>query len=153
VREDYSEGGNSWVYLTHDQAHARDYRWGADGLVSISDDQQQVCFALALWNGKDPILKESLFGLTNSEANHGDDVKEYYLYLDNTPTYSYSKYTYKYPQHANPYGDLIQQNRHRGRNDFGYELLDTSIFDQGRYFDVSRSPAVTDLSLVGPNRP
>src|SRR3984957_14812436 len=136
VREDYSEGGNAWEYFSHDQARSRAYRWGEDGLAGISDDQQRLCFALALWNGKDAILKERLFGLTNSEANHGEDVKEYYFYLDSTPTHSYMKYLYKYPQAAYPYGDLIQQNRQRGRNDFEYELLDTGIFDQDRYFDV-----------------
>src|SRR5258708_4460920 len=136
VREDYSEGGNAWDYFTHDQARSRAYRWGEDGIAGISDDQQGLCFALALWNGKDAILKERLFGLTNSEANHGEDVKEYYFYLDSTPTHSYMKYLYKYPQSAFPYGDLIQQNRRRGRNDFEYELLDTGVFDQNRYFDV-----------------
>ncbi len=136
VREDYSEGGNAWDYFTHDQARSRAYRWGEDGLAGISDDQQRLCFALALWNGKDAILKERLFGLTNSEANHGEDVKEYYFYLDSTPTHSYMKYLYKYPQAPFPYADLIQQNRQRGRNDFEYELLDTGIFDQNRYFDV-----------------
>jgi hypothetical protein len=136
VREDYSENGNAWDYFTHDQARSRAYRWGEDGLAGISDDQQRLCFALALWNGKDPILKERLFGLTNSEANHGEDVKEYYFYLDSTPTHSYMKYLYKYPLAAFPYGELIQQNRQRGRNDFEYELLDTGIFDQNRYCDV-----------------
>lgn len=136
VREDYSESGNAWDYFSHDQARSRAYRWGEDGLAGISDDQQRLCFALALWNGKDPILKERLFGLTNSEANHGEDVKEYYFYLDSTPTHSYMKYLYKYPQAAFPYGDLIQQNRQRGRNEFEYELLDTGVFAQDRYFDV-----------------
>jgi hypothetical protein len=136
VREDYSEGGNAWDYFTHDQARSRAYRWGEDGLAGISDDQQQLCFALALWNGKDPILKERLFGLTNSEANHGEDVKEYYFYLDSTPTHSYMKYLYKYPQAAYPYGDLIENSRRRSRNEFEYELLDTGVFDQDRYFDV-----------------
>jgi hypothetical protein len=136
VREDYSEGGNAWDYFTHDQARSRAYRWGEDGLAGISDDHQRLCFALALWNGKDPILKERLFGLTNSEANHGEDVKEYYFYLDSTPTHSYMKYLYKYPQAAYPYGDLIQKNRQRSRSEFEYELLDTGVFDQDRYFDV-----------------
>ena len=129
VREDYSEGGNAWDYFSHDQARSRAYRWGEDGLAGISDDQQRLCFALALWNGKDAILKERLFGLTNSEANHGEDVKEYYFYLDSTPTHSYMKYLYKYPQAAYPYGDLIQTNRGRSRNEFEYELLDTGVFD------------------------
>ena len=107
VREDYSDSGDAWNYFTHDQARSRAYRWGEDGLAGISDDQQQLCFALALWNGKDPILKERLFGLTNSEGNHGEDVKEYYFYLDSTPTHSYMKYLYKYPQAAFPYDDLV----------------------------------------------
>src|SRR5208282_4093273 len=136
VREDYSADGNAWNYFTHDQARSRAYRWGEDGLAGISDDHQILCFALALWNGKDPILKERLFGLTNSEGNHGEDVKEYYFYLDSTPTHSYMKYLYKYPHAAYPYGELIHKNRQRGRNEFEYELLDTGIFDQDRYFDV-----------------
>ena len=136
VREDYSEGGNAWNYFTHDQARSRAYRWGEDGLAGISDDQQRLCFALALWNGKDPILKERLFGLTNSESNHGEDVKEYYFYLDSTPTHSYMKYLYKYPQAAFPYADLVETSRGRGRDEFEYELLDTGVFDEDRYFDV-----------------
>jgi hypothetical protein len=136
VREDYSEGGNAWDYFSHDQARSRAYRWGEDGLAGISDDQQQLCFALALWNGKDPILKERLFGLTNSESNHGEDVKEYYFYLDSTPTHSYMKYLYKYPQAVFPYSDLVDTSRRRNRNEFEYELLDTGVFDQNRYFDV-----------------
>ena len=136
VREDYSEGGNAWDYFTHDQARSRAYRWGEDGLAGISDDRQRLCFALALWNGKDPILKERLFGLTNSESNHGEDVKEYYFYLDSTPTHSYMKYLYKYPQGEFPYADLVETNRGRSRNEFEYELLDTGVFDQNRYFDV-----------------
>jgi hypothetical protein len=136
VREDYSEGGNAWDYFSHDQARSRAYRWGEDGLAGISDDHQKLCFALALWNGKDPILKERLFGLTNSESNHGEDVKEYYFYLDSTPTHSYMKYLYKYPQAAFPYGNLVETSRARSRSDFEYELLDTGVFDQDRYFDV-----------------
>ena len=136
VREDYSRDGNAWNYFTHDQARSRAYRWGEDGLAGISDDQQLLCFALALWNGRDPILKERLFGLTNSEGNHGEDVKEYYFYLDNTPTHSYMKYLYKYPQSAFPYADLVQTNRRRTRTDYEYELLDTGVFDSDRYFDV-----------------
>jgi len=136
VREDYSENGNAWDYFTHDQARSRAYRWGEDGLAGISDDKQQLCFALALWNGKDAILKERLFGLTNSESNHGEDVKEYYFYLDSTPTHSYMKYLYKYPQAAFPYGNLVDTNRSRSRYEFEYELLDTGVFDQNRYFDV-----------------
>jgi hypothetical protein len=136
VREDYSEGGDAWNFFTHEQARSRAYRWGEDGIAGISDDKQHLCFALALWNGKDPILKERLFGLTNSEGNHGEDVKEYYFYLDSTPTHSYMKCLYKYPQAAYPYEDLLATNRSRTRNDFEYELLDTGIFNDNRYFDV-----------------
>jgi hypothetical protein len=136
VREDYSENGDAWNYFTHDQARSRAYHWGEDGLAGFSDDHQRLCFALALWNGKDPILKERLFGLTNAEGNHGEDVKEYYFYLDSTPTHSYMKYLYKYPQNAYPYGDLIETNRRRGRDGWEYELLDTGIFNDDRYFDV-----------------
>ena len=136
VREDYSEDGNAWSYFSHDQARSRAYHWGEDGLAGISDDRQLLCFALALWNGKDPILKERLFGLTNAEGNHGEDVKEYYFYLDSTPTHSYMKYLYKYPQRAYPYDNIVATNRSRGRNEFEYELLDTGIFDDNRYFDV-----------------
>jgi hypothetical protein len=136
VREDYSEDGNAWGYLTHDHARSRAYRWGEDGLAGISDDQQLLCFALGLWNGHDPIIKERLFGLTNSEGNHGEDVKEYYFYLDSTPTHSYMKYLYKYPQTAYPYADLIETNGRRNKHGFEYELLDTGVFDQDRYFDV-----------------
>src|SRR5271154_3609193 len=136
VREDYSQDGNAWDYFTHDQARSRAYHWGEDGLAGISDDHQRLCFALALWNGKDPILKERIYGLTNSEANHGEDVKEYYFYLDSTPTHSYMKYLYKYPQNEYPYLDLINTNRGRGRLDPEYELLDTGIFNGDRYFDV-----------------
>ena len=136
VREDYSENGDAWNFFTHDHARSRAYRWGEDGLAGISDDKQHLCFALALWNGKDPILKERLFGLTNSEGNHGEDVKEYYFYLDSTPTHSYMKYLYKYPQAAYPYADLVETNRRRTRNEMEYELLDTGVFDDDRYFDV-----------------
>ncbi len=136
VREDYSHDGNAWAYFSHDQARSRAYRWGEDGLGGISDDKQLLCFALALWNERDPILKERLFGLTNSEGNHGEDVKEYYFYIDSTPTHSYMKYLYKYPQREYPYADLAQTNARRSRSDFEYELLDTGVFDQDRYFDV-----------------
>lgn len=136
VREDYSESGNAWDYFPHDQARSRAYRWGEDGLGGISDDKQYLCFAIALWNGKDPIMKERLFGLTNSEGNHGEDVKEYYFYLDSTPTHSYMKYLYKYPQSAYPYHDIVKTNKLRSRLEFEYELLDTGVFDQSRYFDV-----------------
>jgi hypothetical protein len=136
VREDYSESGDAWNYFSHDQARSRAYRWGEDGLAGISDRKQRLCFAMALWNGRDPILKERLFGLTNREGNHGEDVKEYYFYLDSTPTHSYMKYLYKYPQAAFPYDDLVETNRARGRCEFEYELLDTGVFDEDRYFDV-----------------
>ncbi len=137
VREDYSQDGNAWDYFTHDHARSRAYHWGEDGLAGISDDKQALCFALALWNepGPDP-QGAHLYGLTNSEANHGEDVKEYYFYLDSTPTHSYMKYLYKYPQAAFPYDDLIATNRQRGRNDMEYELLDTGVFQGDRYFDV-----------------
>ena len=136
VREDYSENGDAWNFFTHDHARSRAYRWGEDGIAGISDDKQHLCFALALWNGKDPILKERLFGLTNSEGNHGEDVKEYYFYLDSTPTHSYMKYLYKYPQAAYPYADLVETNRRRSKNEMEYELLDTGVFNEDRYFDV-----------------
>src|SRR5687767_1613793 len=137
VREDYSDDGNAWDYFTHDQARSRAYHWGEDGLAGISDDRQRLCFALALWNGKDPIIKERLFGLTNSEGNHGEDVKEYYFYLDSTPTHSYMKWLYKYPQRAYPYHQLIEENRCRHGRGREFELLDTGIFDDDRYFDVT----------------
>src|SRR5262247_2668523 len=136
VREDCSLTGNAWDYFTHDQARSRVYRWGEDGLAGISDDEQLLCFALALWNGRDPILKERLFGLTNNEGNHGEDCKEYYFYLDSTPTHSYMKYLYKYPQRPYPYDDLVRTNRQRNRSEREYELLDTGVFDDNRYFDV-----------------
>jgi hypothetical protein len=136
VREDYSQDGNAWDYFTHDQSRSRAYRWGEDGLGGISDDQQRLCCALALWNGRDPILKERLFGLTNSEGNHGEDVKEYYFYLDSTPTHSYMKYLYKYPQCEFPYRDLVETNQRRSRDELEYELIDTGAFDEDRYFDV-----------------
>jgi hypothetical protein len=136
VREDYSEDGNAWSYFSHDQSRSRAYRWGEDGLAGISDDKQQLCFSVALWNGQDAILKERLFGLTNSEGNHGEDVKEYYFYLDSTPTHSYMKYLYKYPQREFPYRGLVETNGKRSREDFEYELLDTGLFDDDRYFDV-----------------
>ncbi len=136
VREDYSEGGDAWNFLSHDQARSRAYRWGEDGLAGVSDDRQRLCMALALWNGQDPILKERLFGLTNSESNHGEDVKEYYFYLDSTPTHSYMKYLYKYPQAAYPYRDIVRTSGRRSRLEPEYELLDTGVFDHDRYFDV-----------------
>ncbi len=154
VREDYSQDGNAWDYFSHDQARSRAYHWGEDGLAGLSDDHQRLCFALALWNGKDPIIKKRLFGLTNSEANHGEDAKEYY-YLDSTPTHSYIKYLYKYPQNAYPYVDLINTNRHRSRMDPEYELIDTGVFNEDRYFDVfveyaKASP--TDLLILEARR-
>src|SRR5262245_49248431 len=136
VREDYSQDGNAWSYFSHDDARSRAYRWGEDGLGGISDDKQTLCFALALWNERDPILKERLFGLTNSEGNHGEDVKEYYFYIDSTPTHSYMKYLYKYPQREYPYSDVVETNRKRSREEFEYELLDTGVFEGDRYFDV-----------------
>jgi hypothetical protein len=172
VREDYSEGGDAWSYFTHDQARSRTYRWGEDGIAGLSDDKQRLCFALALWNGKDPILKERLFGLTNSEGNHGEDVKEYYFYLDSTPTHSYMKFLYKYPQAAFPYGDLMETNRRRTRNEMESELLDTGVFEGDRYFDIfveyakggaedllvqitaiNRGPAAAELHLLPPPPP
>ena len=144
VREDYSANGDAWNHFNHDQARSRAYRWGEDGLAGISDDQQQLCFALALWNGRDPILKERLFGLTNGEGNHGEDVKEYYFYLDSTPTHSYMKYLYKYPQQEFPYRDLVETNARRSREELEYELLDTGVFDSDRYFDVFVEYAKTD---------
>src|SRR5262245_25115046 len=136
VREDYSESGDAWNYFSHDHARSRAYRWGEDGLAGISDDRQLLCFALALWNGNDPILKERLFGLTNSEGNHGEDVKEYYFYIDSTPTHSYMKCLYKYPRKAYPYDDLVHTNRRRSRLELEYELIDTGVFDDRAYFDV-----------------
>ncbi len=136
VREDYSPGGTAWEYFSHDHARSRAYRWGEDGIAGISDRHQVICFALALWNGQDPILKERLFGLTGNEGNHGEDVKEYYAYLDSTPTHSYMKYLYKYPQAEFPYARLVEENRRRGRNAPEFELMDSGVFDGDRYFDV-----------------
>jgi len=136
VREDYSDSGDAWNSFPHDHARSRAYRWGEDGLAGLSDDQQRLCFSVALWNGNDPILKERMFGLTNSEGNHGEDVKEYYFYLDSTPTHSYMKYLYKYPQAAYPYDTIVATNRNRSRIELEYELLDTGVFDGNRYFDV-----------------
>jgi hypothetical protein len=137
VREDYSADGSAWDFFPHDHARSRAYRWGEDGIAGISDRHQYICFAVALWNGKDPILKERMFGLTGSEGNHGEDVKEYYFYLDNTPTHSYMKMLYKYPQAEFPYADLVTENRRRGFSDFEYELVDTGIFKDDRYFDIT----------------
>src|SRR5215469_1045662 len=136
VREDTSDGADTWSAFTHDQARSRAYRWGEDGLAGVSDDRQLLCLALALWNGRDPLLKERLFGLTNAEGNHGEDVKECYFYLDATPTSSYLKMLYKYPQAEFPYADLVATNGARGKTDPEYELIDTGIFEENRYFDV-----------------
>src|SRR5258707_7397144 len=136
VREDYSANGDAWSHFTHDQARSRAYRWGEDGLAGFCDEEQRLCFAIALWNGRDQILKERLFGLTNVEGNHGEDVKEYYFYLDATPTHSYMKWLYKYPQGAYPYSDLVETNRRRTKSEMEYELLDTGVFNDDRYFDV-----------------
>jgi hypothetical protein len=136
VREDYSANGDAWNSFPHDHARSRAYRWGEDGIAGFCDDRMLLCFALALWNGRDPILKERLFGLTNSEGNHGEDVKEYYFYLDATPTSSYLKFLYKYPQDAFPYDDLVRVNGALSRQELEYELLDTGAFDRDRYFDV-----------------
>ena len=145
VREDYSAGGTAWEYLPHEHARSRAYRWGEDGIAGVCDDKQQLCFALALWNGADPILKERMFGLSGNEGNHGEDVKEYYFYLDNVPSHAYMKYLYKYPQRAYPYADLVDENRRRTRLDPEYELLDTGIFEDNRYFDV-----VVEYAKAGP---
>ena len=136
VREDYSADGSAWDSFSHPQSHSRAYRWGEDGLLGISDEKQRLCFALALWNGNDPVLKERLFGLTGNQGNHGEDVKEYYFYLDSTPTHSYLKALYKYPQAEYPYGPLVEENQRRGRHEPEFELLDTGVFNENRYFDV-----------------
>jgi len=148
VREDYSEHGEAWDYFTHDHARSRVYRWGEDGIAGISDDLQRICFALTLWNGKDPILKERMFGLTGNEGNHGEDVKELYYYLDNTPSHSYMKHLYKYPQAAFPYADLLNVNRNRTRFEAEYELLDTGLFNENKYFDVFTEYAKNDTEDI-----
>jgi hypothetical protein len=135
VREDYSDNGDAWSSFSHDQARSRAYGWGEDGLAGFSDDRGYLCLALALWNGVDPILKEMLFGLTNAEGNHGEGVKEYYYYLDATPTHSYQRWLYKYPQRPFPYDDLVRVNRARSRHELEYELIDTGVFADDRYFD------------------
>src|SRR5690242_4245138 len=136
VREDYSAWGECWDYFSHDQSRSRAYRWGEDGLSGICDRECRLCFAVALWNGRDPILKERLFGLTGPEGNHGEDCKECYFYLDSTPTHSYMKGLYKYPQAVFPYARLVEENQRRGKSDPEFELQHTGIFDDGRYFDV-----------------
>jgi hypothetical protein len=148
VREDYSPHGSAWDYFPHDHARSRAYRWNEDGIAGISDRQQRICFAVALWNGRDPILKERLFGLTGNEGNHGEDVKEYYFYLDSTPTHSYMKYLYKYPQGEFPYGQLVEENRRRGKDAPEFELIDTGIFDGDRYFDVVVEYAKADVDDI-----
>ena len=148
VREDYSAYGTAWDYLPHDHARSRAYRWNEDGIAGICDRHQKICFALALWNGQDPILKERLFGLTGSEGNHGEDVKEYYYYLDSTPTHSYMKYLYKYPQPAFPYSQLVEENRKRGKLAPEFELIDTGVFDDDRYFDVVIEYAKADVDDI-----
>ena len=136
VREDYSPHGTAWDYFSHDHARSRAFRWGEDGIGGLCDEEQHLCLGLALWNGKDPILKERLFGLTNGEGNHGEDVKELYYYLDATPTNSYARMLYKYPQAAYPYQLLVEENRRRGIADSEFELMDTGVFNEDRYFDV-----------------
>src|SRR5512133_2338330 len=136
VREDYSPDGTAWEYFPHDHARSRAYRWNEDGIAGICDRHQILCFAVSMWNGRDPILKERLFGLTGNEGNHGEDVKECYYYLDSTPTHSYMKYLYKYPQATFPYADLVDTNKRRSRDEMEYEIIDTGVFDEDRYFDV-----------------
>src|ERR1700747_1398151 len=148
VREDYSEYGNAWEYFSHDQARSRAFRWGEDGIGGFGDEHLYWCLALALWNGRDPILKERLFGLTNSEGNHGEDVKELYYYLDGTPTHSYMRMLYKYPQAAFPYAQLVEENRRRGRADPEFELIDTGVFADNRYFDVEIEYAKADVDDI-----
>src|SRR5215471_17548480 len=148
VREDYSPSGNAWDYLSHDDARSRAYRWNEDGIAGICDRRQSICFAVAMWNGRDAILKERLFGLTGNEGNHGEDVKECYFYLDSTPTNSYMKYLYKYPQAAFPYAQLVEENRRRGKDQPEFELLDTGVFDGNRYFDVVVEYAKADLEDI-----
>src|SRR5207302_7120882 len=142
---DYSPDGSAWGYLPHDQARSRTYRWGEDGLLGFCDRECRLCFALALWNRRDPILKERLFGLAGPEGNHGEDVKEYYFYLDSTPTHSYMKFLYKYPQAAFPYAELVEENRRRDKSAPEYELLDTGVFDEERYFYVFVEYAKSDV--------
>ncbi len=148
VREDYSPSGTAWDSFPHDQARSRAYRWNEDGLGGICDNHQNLCFALALWNGNDPILKERLFGLAGPEGNHGEDVKEYYFYVDSTPTHSYMKFLYKYPQKAFPYKELVDENARRGKLDPEFELLDTGIFNEDRYFDVQIEYAKADVNDI-----
>ncbi|MGH9949138.1 MAG: MGH1-like glycoside hydrolase domain-containing protein, partial [Pyrinomonadaceae bacterium] len=148
VREDYSADGSAWDYFPHDHARSRVFRWNEDGIAGISDNHQNICFSVALWNGKDPILKERLFGLTGSEGNHGEDVKELYYYLDSTPTHSYMKMLYKYPQAEFPYNRLLKENRNRDKTEGEFELLDTGIFDENKYFDVFVEYAKGDVEDI-----
>src|SRR5512141_3021141 len=148
VREDYSPDGAAWDYFPHDMARSRAYRWGEDGIAGISDRHGSLCFALALWNGRDPYLQERLFGLSGPEGNHGEDVKEYYFYLDSTPTHSYMKMLYKYPQAEFPYSKLVSENRGREKKLGEYELIDTGVFDQDRYFDVFVEYAKADCEDI-----
>src|ERR1700735_4477570 len=148
VREDYSPDGAAWEYLPFEHAHLRAFRWGEDGIGGICDNHQRLCFALAFWNGRDPILKERLFGLSGAEGNHGEDVKEYYYYLDSTPTHSYMKYLYKYPQAEFPYAQLVSTSQNRSRLRGEYELIDTGIFDQDRYFDILVEYAKHDVNDI-----
>src|ERR1700744_5357383 len=148
VREDYSPGGTAWEYFPHDHARSRTYRWGEDGIAGISDRHQLICFALALWNGRDPILKERLFGLNGHEGNHGEDVKEYYFYVDATPAHTYMKMLYKYPQAEFPYDELVEVNGRRSRKESEYELIDTGVFKENRYFDVFVEYAKADVEDI-----
>jgi hypothetical protein len=157
VREDYSAAQQAWWSFPHEHSHLRAYRWGEDGLAGISDRRQFICFSLALWNGRDPILKERLFGLTGHQGNHGEDVKELYYYLDSTPTHSYMKYLYKYPQAAFPYRQLVEENARRGKLDSEFELADTGVFDNDRYFDVfveyaKKTPEQIAIRITAYNR-
>ncbi len=148
VREDYSPGGTAWEYFPHDHARSRAYRWGEDGIGGISDRHQMICFGLAMWNGRDPILKERLFGLTGNQGNHGEDVKEYYFYQDSTPTHSYMRMLYKYPQAEFPYTRLVEENGRRNREQPEFELLDTGVFAEDRYFDVFIEYAKADVEDI-----
>src|SRR5205807_3073182 len=148
VREDYSPGGTAWEYFPFEHSHLRTYRWGEDGIAGICDNHQRMCFALAFWNGRDPILKERLFGLTGNQGNHGEDVKECYFYLDSTPTHSYMRMLYKYPQAEFPYQLLLDENRRRGRGQPEFELLDTGVFSENRYFDVFVEYAKADVEDI-----
>jgi hypothetical protein len=157
VREDYSENGDAWDYFGHDQARSRAYRWNEDGLAGICDEEQRLCFALALWNGRDPMLKERAFGLTGNEGNHGEDVKECYFYLDATPSHSYLRYLYKYPQAPYPYGELVAENARRSRDEPAYTLQDTGVFDENRYWDVEvryakATPDEIHIRIIATNR-